>query len=355
MNQPNEPMDSRERQARRAAMRKKRMRRQRQQLIALAGLAVLVIVLVIVLFSCTGKDADDTASTNGADTTLTADLPEDTEAAVTQNWMRVPADRQLTASQYFVFDCTDSTFLTLPEAADTRIYPASITKLTTACVVMKYLKPDDVITAGAELNLVAAGSSVAELEKGDALTVSQLIGGMILPSGNDAAYVLATAAGRVILDQPSADAETAIAAFVEEMNRYASRTGLIGTHFANPDGIHKENHYTTYQDLVTMAMQALQNESLMEYCATGNAVVQAGERELKWHNTNLLVDPENEFYCPIAVGLKTGQTPYAGSCLLSAFQTGETTLIIGVFGCPDIESRFLDTLQLLNEVLFPAY
>ena len=70
--------------------------------------------------------------------------------------------------------------------------------------------------------------------------------------------------------------------------------------------------------------------------------------ERKWENTNALINPESEFYCPYAVGLKTGQTPRAGSCLLSAFQYQGRTLVIGVFGCPKIEDRFIDTLALFN-------
>lgn len=356
MNQPNDDKDLRTRQARRAALRKKRMRRHRQQqLLALAGLVIFVILLIAVLVKCTAghSPADSTAGTTTVP--IEESTAESTEASVEITWMTFPEDRALTAKQYFVYDCSTNTFTTISEAPNTRIYPASITKLITACVAAQYLKPNEVITAGEALNLVAAGSSVADLKKGDALTVSQLMGGMILPSGNDAAYVLAMAAGRIILNQPSADAKTAVAAFVDKMNEHAQQTGLSGTHFANPDGIHKENHYTTYQDLVGMAQQALQNEALMEYCATSTATVETGSQTLQWHNTNLLVDPSSEYYCPYAVGLKTGQTPYAGSCLLSAFKLEDTTLIIGVFGCPDIQSRFADTLQLLNEYLSPVY
>lgn len=355
MNQPHDSMDPRARQARRDALRKKRMRRHRQQqLLALAGLILFVVLIVVLLVKCTGSDSSTPAMDSTAGSTDVAST-EDTDALQEITWMTLPADRTLTAKQYFVFDCTAGMFTVISENADTLIYPASITKLITACVAMQYLNPDDVITAGDALDLVAAGSSVAELEKGDALTVSQLIGGMILPSGNDAAQVLAAQAGRIILEDPSADAKTAVSAFVGRMNQYAQQSGLTGTHFANPDGIHKENHYTTYQDLVTMAQLSLQNASLMEYCATSNATIETGERTLQWHNTNLLVDPASEYYCPYAVGLKTGQTPYAGSCLLSAFEFPETTLIIGVFGCPDIESRFADTLQLLNKHLPPVY
>ena len=67
--------------------------------------------------------------------------------------------------------------------------------------------------------------------------------------------------------------------------------------------------------------------------------------------TNALVNPESPYYCPYAVGLKTGQTPSAGSCLLSAFRMDDYELLIGVFGCPEEDDRFDDTLQLFNQIV----
>ena len=66
---------------------------------------------------------------------------------------------------------------------------------------------------------------------------------------------------------------------------------------------------------------------------------------------NALVDPASEYYCPYAVGLKTGQTFSAGSCLLSAFQAGQQQWLIGVFGCAELDDRFDDTLQLFNKTV----
>lgn len=346
MEQPNNSQNIQQRQARRAAIRKKRQQRKRQlQLIGLGLAAVLVIILFSILLSQCGKNAPTPAqTTQSTESTETSEITE-----VLATWQTTPAGRELTATQHFVYDCFVDTFLVIPEDADTRIYPASITKLITADLALQHLDPQDKITAGEALNLVAAGSSVADLKKGDTLTVAQLIGGMILPSGNDAACVLAAAAGRKILGQPTADATTAINAFVGKMNEQAQSMGLTNTHFANADGIHNEDHYTTYRDLVALAKQALSNPAITDYCNVASASLTTAEgRTLQWHNTNLLVDPTSQYYCPYAVGLKTGQTPYAGSCLLSAFEINGNTLIVGVFGCPDVESRFADTLQLLQ-------
>ena len=268
-------------------------------------------------------------------------------------WQTQPADRQLLAKQYFVYDCEAGKFLVKAEDASTKIYPASVTKLFTAYVALQYLNADKTIQAGDVLGKVAAGSSVAELVKGDKLTVRQLVAGMLLPSGNDAAYILAEAAGRAMYGSQGKDVsiDKAINKFVETMNKQAELLGMTGTHFANPDGIHSDEHYTTYQDLVILGMAVLNDPVILEYAATSRMEVTLGDRTVNWKNTNELVDPSSPYYCAYAVGLKTGQTPKAGSCLLSAFEYKDRTLIVGVFGCPQPEDRFPDTLQLFTEAV----
>ena len=221
--------------------------------------------------------------------------------------------------------------------------------------------------------MVGAGSSVANIKKGDELTVARLVEAMLLPSGNDASYILAAEAGRVICNDPSAGVWYAAAEFVDEMNARAQALGMVGTHFTNPDGYHDDDHYTTYNDLVTIAKLALENPVIMAYTGlsedtltvenqTQSAVAEgetasgettSGEdpKERHWENTNLLIHADSKYYCPYAIGLKTGQTPSAGSCLLSAFRVEGKDIIIGVFGCPNVEDRFADTLQLLNDAL----
>ena len=101
-----------------------------------------------------------------------------------------PLLTEVSAKQAFIYDSLlDITFA--KGDMEQRIYPASITKLYTAYVALQYLTPDTVITAGGELSFVGAGSTVAYISRGDCLTAEMLVQGMLLPSGNDAAYVLA--------------------------------------------------------------------------------------------------------------------------------------------------------------------
>ena len=81
----------------------------------------------------------------------------------------------------------------------------------------------------------------------------------------------------------------------------------------------------------------------------GETVAVSSSKTRTWYNTNHLIHTDNKYYCPYAIGLKTGQTPTAGSCLLSGFECAGKTLVIGVFGCPEEDDRFADTIQLFNE------
>jgi D-alanyl-D-alanine carboxypeptidase (penicillin-binding protein 5/6) len=172
---------------------------------------------------------------------------------------------------------------------------------------------------------------------------------MLLPSGNDAAYILAEAAGHVMLNKKDAGTGAAVTRFVEEMNSQARLLGMTGTNFANPDGIHSDSHYTTYADLAIMGTLALEDPVIRKYALVSTETVTLASGEKSWKNTNALINPQSEYYCPYATGLKTGQTPRAGSCLLSSFEYHGHTLLIGVFGCPEADDRFPDTLQLFNK------
>ena len=299
-------------------------------------------------------------------TTPTTEETEPTETVAP--WMTFPADRALTAPQYFVYDCQAGEFVKVSGDTDQKVYPASITKLFTAYVAAQYLAKDKVVTVGDSLSMVVAGSSVAGLKKGDKLTVSCLIEGMMLPSGNDAAYVLAAEAGRVLAGK-SASTQNAVSAFVGEMNRQAKLLGMKNSNFANPDGIHKANHYSSFEDLALLGMLTLEDPVILKHAGTATDIMDpstppghysgsspsttviSGSGLLEWKNTNELIHPESQYFCPYAIGLKTGQTPSAGSCLLSAFRYRDKTYIIGVFGCPQPEDRFADTLQLFNEAI----
>lgn len=331
-------------------MERRRTRKKKKSLTPwlLLEIAVLLIILTVIVFVVLPTVKEPTLAPEMQATTGTTAV-ETTEPAPT--WMTFPPERQLTAQQAFVYDVNTGEFTFLLGKQTDRVYPASITKLFTAHVALQFLAPEQQIAAGEVLELVGAGSSVAQIEKGDVLTVEQLVEAMLLPSGNDAAYILADAAGRIIAEDDTISAWDAVEAFIKEMNGQVRAMGLSGTHFTNPDGYHSPNHYTTFADLVKISEKVVQNPTIMKYAVVTNETVTLTSGEKQWKNTNQLINPQSQYYCPFATGLKTGQTPSAGSCLLSSFTYEGRQWIIGVFGCPDVEDRFADTLQLFNETL----
>lgn len=274
-----------------------------------------------------------------------------TENLITGNseneWKFYQTDDFITAEYAIVYDIETNEILYLKGSADTKIYPASIPKLFSAFVALQYLDVDTVIQAGNEIDYVKNGSSLANIEKGQKLTVESLIYGMLLPSGNDAAYVIAVAAGRTISGNLRISSDEAVSVFVNEMNRQAKILGMTNTNFINPDGFHDDNHYTSLIDIVIAAKVVLNNSIISNCVKTQNVdIVYTSGETRQWENTNLLIDPTSEYYCEDAIGMKTGYTLEAGNCLLSAFKNKNSTYVIGTFNCDDTNSRFEDAKKL---------
>ena len=321
--------------------------------------AVICIGVSLGAFTPAGPAPMPTVIPTTAATTKPTTEPTETTAEPTTEpepveitWTTYPEDRALSCTKAFVYDCQKDTYLyTLGDPGE-KLYPASITKLMSIHVASQYLDPSWELVAGSILDRIPEDASTAKLEKGDVMTVDMLLGGMLLPSGNDAAYMIATEAGREIAKDPSLSVDDAVAVFVEEMNRQAKALGMTGTQYQNPDGWHHEDHYTNFNDLVTIAKIALDNETVQRYATVPKltATPVTGE-EKEWINTNLLVNPETVYYCPYTIGLKTGQTEAAGSCLLSAFDVNGSRYIIGVFDSPSFNEKLDDTIQLFNTVV----
>lgn len=259
------------------------------------------------------------------------------------------AAEAMQAGSIFVYDTGSGEMLFTSHGAEQTVYPASITKLFSAWVALKYLDPETVITAGDELSLVQPGSSTAYIRKGCRLTVEMLVEAMLLPSGNDGAYVLAAAAGRVMAGEETLTAAGAVATFVEGMNREAATLGMEHSHFMNPDGYHQEEHVSSPADMAKIGVLALENPVILRYAAKqqDSVIFRSGEW-ITWYNTNALLNPESPYYLPSCVGLKTGYTSEAGYCLLAAFRQENSTILMGIFDAETRESRYRDAKTLLE-------
>lgn len=249
----------------------------------------------------------------------------------------------------FVYDAAVGEMVWCSTDTQDRLYPASITKLYAALVGLMYLQPDAVVTAGEELKLVQPDSSRAYLSRGCRITVEMLVEAMLIPSGSDASYVFAAAAGRAVSGDDTLGGEEAVAVFVEEMNRQAEKTGLRNSHFTNPDGYHDDDHYMCPEDVARVADLAWENPVIGSRMGLQQDSVRfvSGET-ITWYNNNLLMDPTSACYSASAVGMKTGYTSQAGNCLLAAFRQGDKEIIVGIFGSAEKYPRYESALKLFK-------
>lgn len=219
-------------------------------------------------------------------------------------------------------------------AADRELPMASTTKIMTALIVLERADLDDRYTVPAEA--VAAGGSTAHLEEGEQLSVRDLLTGLLVASGNDAAVTLADGlAGSQ-------------AAFVEMMNTRARELGLRHTHFANPHGLDAPGHHSTVRDLVALARVAMENPAFRQMVSSRRASIPGpggiGRRRLESENELLDIDPE-------ADGVKTGMTDGAGYALVAHARRPAlgVELYLASLRSPSSEIRARDARTLLDD------
>ncbi len=214
-------------------------------------------------------------------------------------------------------------------AGDRRLPIASTTKLMTAYVALRELPLDRVVRAVPYDAIY--GESLLELRPGERVSVRDLLYGLILRSGNDAAYDLALAA---------AGSEVR---FVAEMNRYAAALGLADTHYANPIGLDEEGNYSSARDLVTLTRRLLRNPAFARIADARSARL----RSLRPPRT---IDTLNDllYRATWTTGVKTGHTFGAAYVLVGSGQRNGVRLISVVIGTPTETERDLASLRLLE-------
>jgi D-alanyl-D-alanine carboxypeptidase (penicillin-binding protein 5/6) len=235
-------------------------------------------------------------------------------------------------------------------------YPASTTKIMTALLVLENMDLKKKITVGEEAGLVKAGSSVAGLNYGEEITVEELLYGLLLPSGNDAAYVLAVNAARCIRDDADMPEKDALAFFAERMNARARDLGAKHTHFESPDGTHSDGHYTTARDLALIANAAMKNAVFRKIVATPSYEIEDRHRAnateppyRNWVNTNCLIQEGAQSY-PYATGVKTGHTARSGYCLVASAEK-EGRGVLAVLLDSTENGVYADAVSLFNAAL----
>jgi D-alanyl-D-alanine carboxypeptidase (penicillin-binding protein 5/6) len=253
----------------------------------------------------------------------------------------------VSAPQAFVYDM-DAGEMLWQKGGRRVVYPASITKLWSILTALQYLEPEEIITIGEEVTLIDPDSSLAYVQEGQRLRVDMLIEGMLLPSGNDAAYALAAAAGRRI-DPDAATPREQLDAFIAEMNRYALACGLCGSTFTAPDGLAEEEHYTTIEDIVLICRMAAKEPLIARYMALPTDLVtyESGE-SVTWVNTNRLLQPDSPYYREGVVGMKTGSLNH-NFCLIALYEREDGhRYLVGVLHAWDQQARFEDACKLVD-------
>lgn len=303
-------------------------------------LAAVVVGGTLLLAKSRQSDLSSTAGSDspisGIDSTPRKTLPKDF------------IDRNTSSSHVILSNVTKGEIL-YAKGENEKAYPASLTKLMTAIVAVESCPADTVLTVGEEITYIDRESSRAYLTVGTRLTLNQLLKALLLPSGNDAAYAIAAQVGRKIAGDDTLDARTAISRFVAKMNEKAAALGCNNTHFANPDGIHDPNHYTTAADMLKIAAAALQSPEIagVVSLAQTTETFRSGQT-VTWKNSNKLVRQDNAFAYDGATGLKTGSTDEAGYCLIaSAVRDGQTSIAV-VMGSKSENGRWEDASGLLD-------
>lgn len=194
--------------------------------------------------------------------------------------------------------------------ANTQVNPASLTKIMTALVALKYGSADQVLTASENVVITESGAQLCGLKPGDSMTLGQALHVLLLYSANDAAILIAEGVSG------------SVANFVELMNEEAARLGATNCHFMNPHGLTEEGHYVTAYDLYLIFQEALKydlfNEIIqMTSYSTTYTGSNGNEYALEVNTTNQFLNgnypmPENV----TVIGGKTGTTKAAGHCLI---------------------------------------
>ncbi|WP_112467019.1 D-alanyl-D-alanine carboxypeptidase family protein [Streptomyces triticisoli] len=233
------------------------------------------------------------------------------------------------------------------KAADTRLSTGSTTKIMTAKVVLAQpkLNLDAKVTIQKAYSdyVVRNNASQAHLIVGDKVTVRQLLYGLMLPSGCDAAYALADKFGT------GSTRDARVKSFIGKMNTTAKNLGMTNTRFDSFDGIGKGNNYSTPRDLTKLTRSALKNSTFRTVVKTksytAKTITKTGSTRTmaKWTNTNTLLSSYKG-----AIGVKTGSGAVAKYCLVFAATRNGKTVIGTVLASSSAAQRSTDSTKILN-------
>lgn len=252
------------------------------------------------------------------------DLPEISLYPINVKGEKTPG---LTAYSAVVVD-VDSKAVLFAKNPDWQLAPASTTKIMTALVALEYYQLDNILVVKNLFNL----GQIMGLRENEKMTFENLLYGLLVQSGNDAAFALAN-------NYPGG-----VDQFINRMNQKAKELNLLNTSFKNPAGIDAYGHFTTVHDLAVLASWAMKNEVFAKIVATPTITITDTSGEIKHDLTNI-----NQLVGKIAgvQGIKTGWTENAGECLIALTQRENKEVITVILASQD---RFAETEMLIKWV-----
>lgn len=226
-----------------------------------------------------------------------------------------------------------------------KMYPASTTKVMTAILILENCDLNEMATVSHNaIYSLPSGYVNANLQKGEEISVKDLMYALMVKSANDAAIVLAE------------HLDGSVESFADRMNAKAAELGCQNTHFVNPNGIHNENHFSTAYDLYLMASYAMKNETFRKYVSTASYTLPSTNlyptTDRVCVTTNDMIRPKSKYYDENVIGVKTGYTTEAKNCLIAASQKDGTELISVILhsgtNAEGLSERYVDTAALFD-------
>lgn len=282
--------------------------------------SILIFLLILLNFSTVCADDVD----NEVDF-------EDTIEVTASNVSELP---KTNSRRYIVYDRISKSMI-IGKNEDIKSAMASTTKIMTTIVILEKADLNEKVTVSAKAG--GTGGSRLGLKRGDKTSVRDLLYGLMLRSGNDAAVALAEHVGG------------SVKGFAELMNEKAIELGLTNTHFVTPHGLDDANHYTTALELAKLTDYAMDNETFAKIVGTKSTTIYINNQSRQINNTNELLGVLNG-----VVGVKTGFTNNAGRCLVTETKRNNMDIITIVLGADTKKDRTKDSVNLI-EYTFSKY
>ena len=282
--------------------------------------SILIFLLILLNFSTVCADDVD----NEVDF-------EDTIEVTASNVSELP---KTNSRRYIVYDRISKSMI-IGKNEEVKSAMASTTKIMTTIVILEKADLNEKVTVSAKAG--GTGGSRLGLKRGDKASVRDLLYGLMLRSGNDAAVALAEHVGGSVKE------------FAELMNEKAAELGLTNTHFVTPHGLDDANHYTTALELAKLTDYAMDNETFAKIVGTKSTTIYINNQPRQINNTNELLGVLNG-----VVGVKTGFTNNAGRCLVTETKRNNMDIITIVLGADTKKDRTKDSVNLI-EYTFSKY